>query len=110
MSDEHDDDDQTPTGRGPLAGFGGLVDAADIANTGIALSTVATRLRHQADLADTAAERCGEASRMGEDFSAKDRAAALGDIERDLITLADAIHDTVRAMRDARMAALKERH
>lgn len=109
MSDEHDDDDQTPTGRGPLAGFGGL-DTHDIANTGIALSTIATRLRHQADLGDTAAERCREASRMGEEFGAKDRAAALGDIEHDLITLADAVHSTIRAVRDARMAALKERH
>jgi hypothetical protein len=110
MSDDHDDDDKTPTGRGPLAGFGGLVDAADIANTGIALATVATRFRHQADLADAAAQRCGEASRMGEDFSAKDRAAALADIEHDLITIADAVHNTIRAVRQARMAALKERH
>jgi hypothetical protein len=109
MSDNHDDDDETPTGRGPLAGFGGL-EQADIANTGIALSTIATRLRHQADLSDTAAGRCGEAARMGEDFSAPDRAAALGDIERDLITLADAVYSTVRAVRDARMAALRERH
>ncbi len=101
---EDDDSDQTPAGRNPLTGFGGL-DAADIANTGIALATVATRLRHQADLADAAADRCREAARLGEDYGTSDRRAALRDIEEDLGTLAEAVHDTRRALRAARLAA-----
>lgn len=110
MSDNHDDDsDQTPAGRRPLAGFGGLVDPVDIANTGIALATVATRLRHQADLADAAADRCREAARLGEDYGTPDRAAPLRDIEDDLRQLADAIHDTARTLRDARVA-MRDRH
>lgn len=105
----HDDDsDHTPTGRGALATFAGL-SSADVANTGIALSTVATRLRHAADLADAAADRCREAARMGEDYSTEARAAPLRDIEEDLGKLGDAVHDTRRTLRDARIA-MKERH
>ena len=103
MPDNDDDSDPTPIGRGSLAGFGGL-DVADIANTGIALATIATRLRHEADLADTAADRCREAARVGEDWSTADRAAALRDVEENLGTLADAVHDTRRALRQARLA------
>lgn len=109
MSDDHDDDsDQTPPGRGALGAFGGL-DTADLANTGIALATVATRLRHAADLADAAADRCREAARMGEDYGTEARAAPLRDIEEDLGKLGDAVHDTRRTLRDARLA-MRDRH
>ncbi len=96
---DNDPDDRTPARReipprGP--------DAADIANTALALATVATRLRHAADLADAAAERCGQAARMGEEYSAQDRATAMRDIEEDLGSLGEAIHDTRRALRSAR--------
>lgn len=100
MADPHDDDPTPPPPPGGVAA--GTVEA-DIASTGIALATVATRLRHQADLADAAASRCAEAARMGEDFSTGDRAAALRDIEHELETLGEAVHDTRRALRRARM-------
>lgn len=105
MSD-NDDDDATPAGRTPIIGG---PDATDIANAGIALATIATRLRHQADLADAASERCREAARMGVDFSAKDRGAAFRDIEDDICVLADALHDTRRVLTSARMASKEQR-
>jgi hypothetical protein len=107
MPDHDDDDDKTPARRRDPEHGG--PDAADIANTGLALATVATRLRHCADLADAAARRCSEAARMGEEFSAQDRSTALRDSEHELETLAEAVHDTRRAMRDARRD-IKGRH
>lgn len=97
-----DDPDTTPT-PSPPGGIAAGTEQADIASTGIALATVATRLRHQADLADAAAERCREAARVGEGFSAHDRGAALRDVEEGLGTLAEAIHDTRRALRSVRL-------
>lgn len=46
---------------------------------------------------------------MGEDYSTEARAAPLRDIEEDLGKLGDAVHDTRRTLRDARIA-MKERH
>lgn len=106
MSDadaETEDDDKTPTRR-EFAD-----DASDLADTAIAFTTVATRLRNAAELAETAAERCKEAARLVGHYGKADRAALLRDLEEQLGTLTESMHDTRRAVRTTRLGRKESR-
>lgn len=89
------DDDPTPAAS----------DAATaLANTALALSTASTRLTATAELMDAIASSCAEASRLVDEYEGPDRAALLAGLEEELGQLAEAVHDTRRAVRSARLA------
>ena len=91
----HRFDDPTPTAGTALA------------NTAVALSTAATRLKAASELVDATAHRCAEAARLVDDYDDPAQETLLHELEDQLGVLAEAIHDTRRAMRRVRLGALR---
>jgi len=92
-------DDKTPARIAPVSAA-----AVQFADAALALSTVATRLRAAADLAEAAAVRSAEAARLVDGDGGGDDLPVLLEYEDLLGELADGVHDTRRAVRTARMA------
>lgn len=97
-------DEKTPTrpGAPPVSGT-----AVELAGTAIALSTVATRLENAAELIRGSAQSCANAARLVDDLGGIDAVALLRDVEGQLGTLAEAVHDTRRAVTGVRKALPK---
>jgi hypothetical protein len=77
--------------------------ATALANAALALATAATRLAAASELVESVAGRCAEAARVVDAYDGPDREQLLAGLEDELGHLAEAIHDTRRAMRKARL-------
>lgn len=97
MSDE---EEKTPTGRRPMP----VSDVAlALATASIALATAATRLENAGQLVRSVAVHCAEASRLVDGYGPPDRSLLLRELEDQLATLADDVHEARRKVRASRL-------